>query len=75
MKKLLTIAIILIAVIVCARPVSKVVQQKKYPVYLTLEEWQAVVSSVDSKRASKLLEDQLIPQIQKEQDSLKVKKP
>lgn len=69
MKKILTIALILCAMFLYAQ------NQKRYTVSLTIEEWQSVVGSIDSKRASKLLEDQLIPQIQKEQDSLKIKKP
>ena len=45
-------------------------QEKKYTVSLTIQEWQAVINSIDSKQISGILEKQLIPQLK---DSIKTK--
>ena len=70
MKKLLTITICLLAV-----SVYSFIQEQKYTVSLTVQEWQIVLNNIDSKQVSSLLEKQLVPQLQKQDSISKAKKP
>ncbi len=54
---------ILLGIITLALIMLAFRQEKKYTVTLTLNEWQAVVNSIDSKQVSALIERQIVPQL------------
>lgn len=66
-RTIITFAICLLAVLAYSS-----LQTKTYTVSLTIDQWQAVINSIDSKSVSSMLEKQLIPQLQ---DTTKAKKP